>query len=228
MVSKKPPDKARTIGSRFRSAATGNPDIKPSRSRPANWLKWQHMRVVELWQAVALTFDVEPDSLPVYLGAFDVIGDDPFRICPAAYLDRLEIATSNCGTIFGIVPSHALKARGVIDLPEFGAWAAATWPDLPEQFPIAEKLAQPAGTLTSKSSNETAAERDERCLKEREKWQGGGRLAKDWDKKHMDSTGVSPSELKRRLSAARRRRKAAEKPSTPATFASGLGARNRR
>lgn len=50
------------------------------------------------------------------------------------------------------------------------------------------------------------AERDEKALKEREKWIGGGRKAKDWDEKHSMKIGKSISEVKRRMAAAAKRR----------------------
>lgn len=81
------------------------------------------MRDIELWEAVALSLNLEPDELPVYLGAYDKLGDDPFRICPQLFLERLLVANSNCGISLGFRPVHKLKARCLVDLPDFAAWA---------------------------------------------------------------------------------------------------------
>ena len=102
---------------------------------PPNWDKWGHMRDVELWEAVALSLNLEPDKLPVYLAAFERFGDDPFRICPQSFLDRLQVANSNCGISLGYRPVHKLKARCLVDLPAFGAWAVnQNIPDMPPKL----------------------------------------------------------------------------------------------
>lgn len=102
---------------------------------PPKWEKWRHMRDVELWEAVALSVNLEPDELPVYLGAYDRFGDNPFKICPSEFLGRLQIANSNGGIALPIKPVHTLKARCLVDLPTFGAWASNLWRDLPIDFP---------------------------------------------------------------------------------------------
>ena len=102
---------------------------------PPNWDKWGHMRDVELWEAVALSLNLEPDKLPVYLGAFERFGDDPFRICPQTFLDRLQVANSNCGISLGFKQVHKLKARCLVDLPAFGAWTVKlNIPNIPPAF----------------------------------------------------------------------------------------------
>lgn len=102
---------------------------------PPNWGKWSRMLDVELWQAVALTLNFEPEELPVYLGAYEQLGDNPFKICPQDFLERLEIANSQGGVALPLKPVHALKARCLVDLLTFGAWAANVWKDLPQDFP---------------------------------------------------------------------------------------------
>ena len=86
------------------------------------WDKWRHMRDIEIWEAVALSLNLEPDKLPVYLGAYDKLGDDPFRICPRPFLERLQVVNSNCGITFSFKPVHDLKARCLVDLPKSSAW----------------------------------------------------------------------------------------------------------
>lgn len=114
-----------------------------------NWDKWRHMIEIEMWEAVALSLNLEPDKLPVYLGAYELFGDNPFSICPPKFQERLQIANSNCGVSFPFNAMHALKARCLVYFPAFGAWAAGIWPDLPSEFPIA------APKATSKPSAAT-------------------------------------------------------------------------
>jgi hypothetical protein len=100
-----------------------------------NWANWGLMRDVELWEAVALSANFEPSKLPVYLGAYDKFGDDPFKICPPQFLERLQIANSNCGISFEYKPVHALKARCLVDLQHFAAWAKELeLPAMPAKF----------------------------------------------------------------------------------------------
>lgn len=109
------------------------PDLPPAGS--PNWGKWAYMRDIELWEAVALSLNLEPDKLPVYLGAYEKLGDDPFRICPTPFLERLLVANSNCGISLGFKPVHELKARCLVDLPEFAAWAVKlNIPNLPPEL----------------------------------------------------------------------------------------------
>lgn len=101
---------------------------------PPKWGKWRHMQDVELWEAVALSVNLEPAELPVYLGAYDAFGDNPFRICPSEFQERLQMANSNCGTSFPCKPAHPLRARSLVNLPTFGSWAASVWDDLPQDL----------------------------------------------------------------------------------------------
>ena len=122
---------------------------------PPNWDKWGHMRDVELWEAVALSVNLEPEKLPVYLGAFECFGDDPFRICPQTFLDRLQVANSNCGISLGFRPVHKLKARCLVDLPAFGAWAVKL--NIPNIPPALAAMAATATTVPVVMPAQTAA-----------------------------------------------------------------------
>lgn len=101
---------------------------------PPRWDRWGHMRDVELWEAVALSLNLEPSELPVYLGAYDRFGDDPFKICPPPFLDSLQIANSNCGISLGYKPVHKLKARCLVDLPNFATWALSLHINIPSEM----------------------------------------------------------------------------------------------
>lgn len=111
----------------------------PAPSSP-RWTVWRNMMEIELWEAVSLSLNYEPSDMPVYLGAYDQLGDDPFRICPRSFLDRLQTANSNGGIAFPLKPVHQLKARCLVDLSVFGAWAAQLWSGLPGDFPIRREV----------------------------------------------------------------------------------------
>lgn len=113
------------------------------------------MRDVELWEAVALSLNFEPDELPVYLGAYDKFGDDPFRICPPLFLERLLVTNSNCGITLGFKPVHTLKARCLVDLPEFSAWALKlNIPDMPPEL-VAMAETKPKAVFMTAPAHQT-------------------------------------------------------------------------
>lgn len=89
--------------------------------------------------------------------------------------------------------------------------------DFASKMPVG--AAKPAASV----ADESPTERDERMLANRERWMGSGRLGKAWDQKHMEQTGIGEHEVKRRLDAARKRRKA-NRPGPASPFA-GLGDR---
>ena len=119
--------------------------ITPLRARPLvfppspptptpKWGKWRHMRDIELWEGVALSLNLDPEGLPVYLRAVEH-GDDPFKICPAAFKERLEIAVSSVGTAFPVKERHlSSRARSLVDLPVFCSWIRFIGWELPANF----------------------------------------------------------------------------------------------
>ena len=125
------------------------------------------MRDIELWEAAALSLNLEPDKLPVYIGAYERFGDDAFRICPPPFLDRLQVANSNCGIGFAFKFVHKLRARCLVDLPEFAAWAVKqNIRDLPpELVAMAETMpevpTQPQATTPSRAPLVQATEKKE-------------------------------------------------------------------
>ena len=102
-----------------------------------------------MWEAVALSLGQEPAELPAYLGVHNLYGDDPFRICPANFRERLSVANSNCGIAFEVKLVHPLRARCIVDLPLFSKWLAGLALDMPPEMvamvpaSIAEPKAKP-------------------------------------------------------------------------------------
>lgn len=153
---------------RRRIAARSEP-IEPIRQRShfpetrvvpsPQWSKWNLMHEVELWEAVSLSANLEPDEMPVYLGAFDKLGDDPFRICPEVFRERLIIANSNACRGFGLKVVHPLKARCLVTLPEFWQWASSVWEELPAEY-SSKVEATPSAGEAAKQSQPMPAARD--------------------------------------------------------------------
>jgi hypothetical protein len=66
--------------------------MKPKDKDSADWNLWADMEEVQLWQAVALSLDIEPNSLPG-LNFRPIVGG-PFDDCPDEFKRRLKLAVS--------------------------------------------------------------------------------------------------------------------------------------
>jgi hypothetical protein len=107
---------------------------KPKR---ANWELWRHMLSAELWQAVALSLNAEPESL------FD--DDFDWRLVDSDYSDlseyedfnsRVRIAANH--VVSGRLPATRDSrelARNTVLLADVANWAESRKWDLPPQFP---------------------------------------------------------------------------------------------
>jgi hypothetical protein len=114
----------------------------------ANWGKWAHIPNVELWQAVALSLDIDPTDG----GLLRMLQHDPrshsIVSTPSAvrvkFQDRLQVSIANLSFERGpLVPVRAYAGvlaspHAPIELAAFAAWAAGLpelFGSLPEQFP---------------------------------------------------------------------------------------------
>ena len=123
-------------------------DKKPTSTEfpPPNWTTWKSVFEIELWKAVCLSLNIEPDERLVYAGP--VL--EPFDFFPPEFHERLFIALSHIGHSFGFWETR-IKARSTVHLPEFAAWAvAAKLPGVPpEMAAIAESEPTPSTLETS-------------------------------------------------------------------------------
>ena len=102
--------------------------------RAANWQVWANIPTVNVWEAVSLSLNIEPEALKE-MGAFDPV--DAHKIHPPEFGDRLFIATRN---------AEALRSRGLnketpppywmVRLSGFARWAVDTvkWSNLPPEL----------------------------------------------------------------------------------------------
>lgn len=122
-----------------------------------NWSFWQHMPEVELWQAVCLSLDVEPDELvfghEVNDEAFKNINGASERLC-------LLITHRSDERYFSKVYSNKSDAHSCeIQMLEFAVWAYSVmrWEPLPSELvepARAAQISKPAdGALLSSAAN---------------------------------------------------------------------------
>lgn len=111
--------------------------MKPKDKGSADWNLWADMEEVQLWQAVALSLDIEPNSLPGL--DFRPIVGGPFDDCPDEFKRRLKLAVSKF-----------YEANTEIRLSSLREWAVQltrpwTFPkDFPQQQPTIKEAAKSA------------------------------------------------------------------------------------
>lgn len=140
----------------------------PSRQPlPANWNKWKLIPKCELWKAVCLTLDIEPnEEKHGMLSWLQSRRGVPYGF-PEEFADRLQIAQANVSTNGPIHPQSlyvgVLKnPRAEVLLSEVAA-ASVRWGwTLPEAM---QSLATPAVTISIAEPTETKVERQDRRLK---------------------------------------------------------------
>lgn len=122
--------------------------MKPKDKGSADWNLWADMEEVQLWQAVALSLDIEPNSLPGL--DFRPIVGDPFDDCPDEFKRRLKLAVSKF-----------YDANTEIRLSSLREWAEQlknpwTFPeDFPEHQPTIKEAAKSAPIAAQNAADPT-------------------------------------------------------------------------
>ena len=141
-------------------------ELQRKRRPPANWQKWAHYPKAELWQCVALSFDVEPvDATMRAVPAGFMMNAEPkpkrwFAEHPEMR-ERLDMAVANAGLdvldkLHPLPGSLGDMASRLFSTAEFGAWARSI-PDskIPEAFPGQQPGA--AGTVGAEKGGQPDA-----------------------------------------------------------------------
>lgn len=100
-------------------------------NRQPNWEKWRHFPNMEIWKAVALSLNIDPDSMK----EFQRTGSTSYE--PKEFSDRLEIAIANTG--FGqkkLKPIVAVPTDRFTEIStiQFAHFAESVQWTLPKQF----------------------------------------------------------------------------------------------
>jgi hypothetical protein len=105
-----------------------------------NWRKWSQRESAQLWEAVALSIDIEPECLPINWRPADY--SDPFEECPSEFKDRIDIAVDHAenGALQLLSRASSRPSRSTVRLPEFADWAGLLGWCLPAQFPRKSSL----------------------------------------------------------------------------------------
>ena len=164
-------------------------ELATRRTPPANWQKWAHCPQAELWECIALSFDVEPiDAMRATPGSFVIAAEPkakPWFSEHAEMRTRFEIALANVG--FGDPPTLAPLPGQSGDIAcqrfaisHFARWARSILNDLPTQLigHIKDRLVQPIASTQhgtgaplasasgiSTAQDERARERHDRRLR---------------------------------------------------------------
>jgi len=108
-----------------------------------DWSEWSLMSKVELWQAVALSMDLEPHDLhrdvhtPLLgFGSFFVPNSFPSSAIEREFEKRLRILEANIedSAKFPDAVINGELRRSIVELPEFSAWAASVGWEMPDEL----------------------------------------------------------------------------------------------
>jgi hypothetical protein len=122
--------------------------------KAADWNKWAYVLTSEIWQAVALSLDIEPHALPG-LDFRPIIGG-PFDSCPEEFRRRLDIARNHVeGGVLKCTAHAGSRPHDTVSLSVFAAWAQSLGWSLPDSFPRkSKKLAKQPQAVVDRSAYE--------------------------------------------------------------------------
>ena len=104
----------------------------------ADWSKWEYMLTAKVWQAVALSMDKEPDSLPI---DWRPVTGGPFDDCSLEFRRQLSIAENHCGRALKCEVYTSKRFGSEVSLEAFADWALSLHWVLPSKFPGVAKAA---------------------------------------------------------------------------------------
>lgn len=100
--------------------------------RKPNWAKWRFIPTLALWQAVALSLDIDPDKVKTSVESYLIVDDIVFSE-PRQFTDRIDVARGNLG--HGLVGlSHENPTSTKVNLAQFAAWAFSIGWTIPREL----------------------------------------------------------------------------------------------
>jgi hypothetical protein len=122
------------------------------RFSPANWAVWRLMPKAALWEAAALSLDIEPLPTVLWLRDSRAIGPEAHRARELS--DRVKVLLRNVGEGEAIPSVDGYGWEQVVRLSDVSVWANGAGVHLPDGFPAAE----PAAFAASSGGDPPAAE----------------------------------------------------------------------
>jgi len=122
-----------------------------------NWDKWRNMLEVVLWEAVALSLDVEPDYLDSRDEKLSMHRQPKQDKDEKNFNDRYDVAESHMGIGKPLRPGSILPRahRAGISLAEFAAWAQSINWEIPQEL---ADLAKERSQSSTQSNDENKVE----------------------------------------------------------------------
>ena len=117
------------------------------KARQPNWQqKWRHIPTAKMWEAVALSLDIEPDKINHHPQGW-MAGRHVFKESEE-FDDRLLVACRNAAVLNGLTWENASGSDfgdSAVRLSKFAAWAISIKWEIPPEFAeIAAKEPQPS------------------------------------------------------------------------------------
>jgi hypothetical protein len=95
--------------------------------KAADWGYWSQIGATELWKAVALSFDVDPDALTLPFGQVDqIVFSSIAEPDLQKFQKRLRIAESQLGEeleVVAVVEKDGRRFTSLVRLRDFAIWA---------------------------------------------------------------------------------------------------------
>lgn len=112
--------------------------------RTPNWGKWRHVPNVELWEAVALSLDIEPNLVKLHCDGWR--SNAHFFEESELFDERIFVAERNLSTGGALKPMTVVehRARCQVSLASFAAWACSINWEIPQQLAETHAVTQSA------------------------------------------------------------------------------------
>lgn len=135
----------------------------PQANRKPNWKVWAHVPAVRVWEAVALSFDIDPKKVKVRSHAWMGNGSRYPHDEGQQFEDRIEVLRRNLGQDKGLRPASIVMGRRdycEIALSDFAQWAMLLGWDIPSEIKaLAARAPTPdERTPLMKTRNQSAKE----------------------------------------------------------------------
>jgi hypothetical protein len=107
--------------------------VREDQRRAPNWKKWRHIPCTEVWRAVALSLDIDPDRVKINRHSW--MGDGLVFDESQEFQDRVFVAGQNLGN--SLTAQTLVMGRReacTISVPEFAGWAMSIGWGIPQDL----------------------------------------------------------------------------------------------
>jgi hypothetical protein len=133
-----------------------------AQDRKPDWRKWRHVPLVKIWEAVALSLDIEPKKVDLDIGweSQSLIFDESDEFNDRIFVAGRQVGTSSAFDVKIRISDDPPNCS--VDLSQFAAWALSIDWDVPPEFrAMAPSGDEEATEILSARSSSTATKNKE-------------------------------------------------------------------